>query len=68
MVKCFGCGMNLTKILIKAAKIPGVNIVDKFGDHDKKKFKEFLDEEELDDCCRIILITYIPNNFLHHSV
>ena len=66
MVKCFACGLNLYNILEEGKKISGINITDKFGSYDKKKFEEFLNEKKLDDCCRIILITYIPNKDLHY--
>ncbi len=66
MVKCFGCGMNLHHIIEEAKKITGISIVNKFMENTNSELKKYLDSEELDICCRIIVITYIPNRYFHY--
>ncbi len=67
MVKCFQCGMNLNKWLEEGNNIKGgMKIGDKFSTYNREEFNEFLIKKKVDDCCRIILITYVPNRYLHH--
>lgn len=66
MVKCFNCGMNLFNIMEEGKKIVGINLGDKFGTYDKEQFDGLLKKEELDICCRIMVISYVPNKVLHY--
>lgn len=66
MSKCFECGMNLYEIIEKAKKITGINIMDKFTLNNPEKLEKLLNEEKLDICCRIKVITFIPNKYYHY--